>query len=159
MAEEKITRTYTVPLRRGFNETPRYKRTNKAVRVLREFLVKHMKSENIRLGDKLNELIWTKGIKNPPPRVKITVTKDKEGIVRAELEGTEYKDFKQQDKKEEPKSAKEKLQSAVKGAKGDKKETKEEAETKVESKPVTPVKKEAPKTPAKPVAEKTEDKV
>jgi large subunit ribosomal protein L31e len=136
MAEEKITRTYTIPLRRGYAETPRYKRTNKAVRVLKEFLAKHMKSEDVRLGKELNEYMWAKGIQNPPPRVSVIVTKDKEGIVRAELEGKVYTDFKQQDKKEEPKSMKEKLQSKVKEAKtGTKKET---ATSSAQEQPATP---------------------
>jgi len=164
MAEEKITRTYTIPLRRGYAETPRYKRTNKAVRVLKEFLAKHMKSEDVRLGKELNEYMWAKGIQNPPPRVSVNVTKDKEGIVRAELEGKVYTDFKQQDKKEEPKSMKEKLQSKVKEAKtGTKKETVEE--TSAQEQPATPPKvSEKPTetqatTPAKETAKKsTEEK-
>ncbi len=124
MTDDKlITRTYTVPLRRGFTETPRYKRTNKAVRVLKKFLMQHMKSNTIKLGSQLNELLWAKGIKNPPPRVKITASKDTEGIVRAELEGVAYKDFKQQEKKEEPKGLKEKIQSKVKGTKKDEEPT------------------------------------
>ena len=75
-----IKREYIIPLRRGFANTPRYKRTNKAVRVLKEFIKKHMKSEEIRLGKKLNEFLWKDGIKNPPAKVNVIVTKDKDNI-------------------------------------------------------------------------------
>ena len=43
-----------------------------------------MKSENIKLGKYLNQKIWKNGPKNPPSKVKINVTMEKE-IVMAEL--------------------------------------------------------------------------
>jgi hypothetical protein len=46
-----------------------------------------MKSDDVRLGRHLNLEIWKHGIKNPPPRIKITTQKDDKGIVRAELHG------------------------------------------------------------------------
>ncbi len=135
---EEIKREYVIPLRRGFLNTPRYKRTNKAVRVLKEFLVKNMKSENIRIGPRLNLFLWKDGIRNPPAKVKVTVTKDKEGIVRAELIGFQYVDFKQIES-EEPKNLKEKLQDKVKGtprdAEGEVKQKAEISKPKAEAKP------------------------
>ena len=35
---EEMKRTYVIPLRRGARNTPRYKRTNKSVKVLRAFV-------------------------------------------------------------------------------------------------------------------------
>jgi len=117
MTEEIIKRTYVIPLRRGFFNTPRYKRTNKAVTVLKNFLVKHMKTEDVKLGKHLNEFLWKNGIKNPPAKVKVEVTKDKEGRVRAELVGKEYVDFKMQEKVDKNQSFKEKIKSKVTDAK------------------------------------------
>jgi large subunit ribosomal protein L31e len=133
MAEE-IKRTYVIPLRRGFINTPRYKRTNKAVRVLKEFLKKHMKSEDIKIGPALNDLLWVNGIKNPPGKVTVDVTKDSKGVVRAELKGVKYVDFKLADKVNKNASFKEKLQSKVSAAKESKKESEETKEVKT-SKP------------------------
>lgn len=147
---EDIKRTYTIPLRRGYCNTPRYKRTNKAVRVLKAFLVRHMKSEDIKLGKNLNEFIWAKGIRNPPSKVRVDVVKDKEGVVKVELVGKEYKDFKVQEKTERNQSLKEKLKSKVSSATDgatEKVEKKPKAETKTE-KPVAP-KKESAKTATK----------
>lgn len=127
--ETTIKRTYTIPLREKFANTPRHKRTNKAVRVLKEFLVKHMKSDDVKIGPALNEILWKDGIKNPPGKVKVTVTKDKEGTVRAELEGIDYVDFKPQEKKADPTSLKEKIEAKVEGTSKKtpvKKESKEE---------------------------------
>ncbi|MDP3639694.1 MAG: 50S ribosomal protein L31e [Nanoarchaeota archaeon] len=92
-----LERTYTVPLRKEFRKSPRWKRTKKAVIALREFLVKHMKSDHVRIGKELNEALWVRGIKNPPHKVKLIARKDAEGVVTAELFGVQ---------KEEPKESK-----------------------------------------------------
>ena len=80
-----IERTYNVPLRKEYRKVPRWRRTKKAVDALREFLVKHMKSEDVKLSKELNEHVWKHGIKNPPHHVKINVTKDEKGVVNADL--------------------------------------------------------------------------
>jgi len=95
MAEEKqetkiiLERSYTIPLRREFLKAPTHKRTNRAVRAVKQFLQKHMKADNIKLGKNLNLKLWENGIRNPPHKVKINAIKDSEGIVRAELTGKE----------------------------------------------------------------------
>lgn len=166
---EEITRMYTIPLRKRYAETPRHNRTNKAVRVLKEFIVKHMKSENIKIGVKLNELMWKNGIKNPPSKVKVTAIKDKEGVVRVELEGVEYVDFKVQEKVDKNQSFKEKLQNKVQTAKDDGK-TKDNKkntvkvkslEESIEAKPATKTTKQKVEEKAKtekPVVTKVEEK-
>jgi large subunit ribosomal protein L31e len=81
----KIEREYNIPLRREFQKVPCYKRAKKAVKAAKEFLVKHMKSEDVKLGKHLNEKIWERGIKNPPHHVLVVATKDDQGKVYAEL--------------------------------------------------------------------------
>lgn len=116
MAEE-IKRNYTIPLRRGYANTPRYKRTHKAIRVLKAFLIQHFKTEDIKLGKELNEFMWRHGIKNPPSRVKVTAVQDKDGVVKVELEGKEYVEFKVKEKTEKNQSFQEKLKGKVAAAK------------------------------------------
>jgi large subunit ribosomal protein L31e len=84
MSSEPLTRTYTVPLRRAF-EAPRYRRTKVAVRLIREFATRHMKSEEIKLDEDLNEYLWSRGITNPPRRVKLEMEKDEDGVVSVRL--------------------------------------------------------------------------
>lgn len=137
-----IEREYIIPLRRGFQNTPRYKRTHKAIRVLREFLVKNMKSDNVKIGSKLNDFLWRHGIQNPPAKVKVIATKDKEGVVRAELVGHKYVDFKQIEESAEPQNLKEKLQSKVSNSKS------QDSEQKTEEKQVAhEIKKGVARTP------------
>lgn len=125
MAEKKeskstLERVYTIPLRSAFRNAASHRKTNKAVKALREFLMKHMKSEDVRLGQHLNQFLWKHGIKNPPARVTVKAIKDEDGVVRAELEGKMFKEsVRPIAKEEEPSSLKEKLVDKLGGKKDD----------------------------------------
>ncbi|MDO8741316.1 MAG: 50S ribosomal protein L31e [Candidatus Woesearchaeota archaeon] len=82
-----LERTYNVPLRRRVQFSPRHKRAKKAVNVLRDFLKKHMKSDQVKIGKYANLEIWKHGIKNVPHHIKVDVKKDDKGVVFAELAG------------------------------------------------------------------------
>lgn len=74
--ETKIEREYTIPLRDKCRPVPRYKKTNKAVKTVKEFLARHMKIRDrdlkkIKLDVYLNEALWFRGIKNPPHKIKV----------------------------------------------------------------------------------------
>ena len=87
--EEEIQeeRYYVVPLaKKGFEKVPRWKRSKKAIIVLREFLTRHMKPEgDVYISQELNERVWENGIKNPPRKIRVRVTKSVDGVVRAYL--------------------------------------------------------------------------
>lgn len=114
MAKENIKtieRTYNVPLRKEFLKVPRWRRTEKAITALKQFLAKHMKSEEVKLSKDVNEEIWKHGIRNPPHHVKVNVSKDAEGVVKAELFGVKKEGKKKETekpKKEEVRVAEEK---------------------------------------------------
>jgi len=80
----ELERVYTIPLKRS-SVVPRTKRTPKAIRVLRAFIKRHMKATEIVIGNDVNELIWSRGIRTPPRYVKVKAVKDKEGIVTVSL--------------------------------------------------------------------------
>ncbi len=138
-----LERVYNVPLRKEFQKVASWRRTEKAVKALREFIAKHMKSENVIIGRYVNLLLWKHGIKNPPHHVKVNAVKDEKGRVSVEL--TEL-----------PASAKRELEKE-KGLK-EKKEVKEEAKKKEEEakKAEEAKKKEAEKKPKE--AKKEEQK-
>lgn len=109
-----LERLYNVPLRKQWLKVPRHRRANKAVKALKTFLSKHMKSDEIRLGMHVNEYIWSKGIKNPPHHVKVHAVKDEDGVVKAELEGYDFRGaIKSKPKEEAPTGLKGKLQEAM----------------------------------------------
>ena len=81
----KIEREYIIPLRKSTNKVPSYKKTNKAVRTIKEFLARHMKVEDrdldkVKVDKYLNEMIWHRGIKHPPAKIKVKAVKEN-GIV------------------------------------------------------------------------------
>ena len=51
MADERI---YVVPLSDA-KSAVRYKRASRAAKILREFIIKHMKSENVKIDSSVNE--------------------------------------------------------------------------------------------------------
>jgi large subunit ribosomal protein L31e len=73
-------RTYTIPLRRVWGP-PRGKRTPRAMRLLRAFVKRHMKAENVEISNEVNEELWARGIRKPPREIKVRLVKDKEGRV------------------------------------------------------------------------------
>lgn len=85
--EEEIVeeRLYTVPLRRAFWTGSRLHRSNQAVRVLREFVTRHMKPEELLIQPEVNDRIWARGIQKPPRRIRVRVTKNSDNLVRVYL--------------------------------------------------------------------------
>lgn len=159
-----LERTYNIPLRKEFLKVPRYKRSKKAIAGLRKFLSRHMKSDNIKLGKHLNELIWQHGIRNPPHHVQVTAIKDDQNVVRAELIGKpifepepikeEKKGKKAEEKKEtETKPVEEKATEEVKS---ENKAAEASESNPVEAAQAEPTKEEKPKRLRKKKAEKTE---
>jgi large subunit ribosomal protein L31e len=144
-AKEKIERSYNVPLRKSFRPTAKHKKTPRALRTLRDFLKKHMKVEEVKLGMHLNEHLWKHGIKNPPHHVKVHVIKEG-NVARAELEGFEFKEAVKSEKKE-PETMKDKLAAKL-GAKEVVEEKKKADEKKPEEKKAEE-NKEAPKAEKK----------
>jgi large subunit ribosomal protein L31e len=90
--EEDIVeeRFYTIPLRKAWI-VPRKKRAPKAARIVKSFVLKHMKvrteaegeeePEKLVIDNTVNEKLWSKGIEKPPRKIKVRVVKDKEGVV------------------------------------------------------------------------------
>lgn len=127
MAEKKeeivLERIYVVPLRRIFLRASKWKRAIRAVKAVREFAMKHMKSENVKLGGEVNELILSHSMQHPPSRVKVVMRKNSEGVVRVSLPESEKKAKKEEPKKAEKKPEVKKLEPKKSEAK---KEIKEE---------------------------------
>ena len=148
-----VKRVYNVPLRKEWLKVPRYKRSKKAVKALKEFLMKHMKTDNVKLGRYVNELVWKHGIRNPPHHVKVEVEKNAEGMAFAELIGAPkpvVPEPKKGKKVEEKKDAKPEAKKA-KREEPDEKESLEaqiEEEVKKDEQKPEPAKKAAPKKKA-----------
>ncbi|RME54622.1 50S ribosomal protein L31e [Candidatus Woesearchaeota archaeon] len=83
-----MERKYIIPLRKAWLKVPIYYRSRKAVKATREFLRRHMKVEDVKIGKYLNKKLWARGNRNPPHKVEVLATKvEDEGkvYVKAEL--------------------------------------------------------------------------
>jgi ribosomal protein L31E len=148
---EKIEREYIIPLRAKWKHVARYKKTNRAVKAVKEFLVRHMGIRDrdlnkVRIDKLLNEYLWQRSIQNPPNKVKVKAIKI-DGIVRVEMAELpanlkfkrtrlENRDKKAMEVAEKKKSMLEKLKEAREQKEEENKaqETQEEAKEKEEKK-------------------------
>jgi large subunit ribosomal protein L31e len=55
------------------------------VRILREFVERHMKPEELLIQPEVNDRIWSRGIQKPPRRIRIRATKNSDNLVRVYL--------------------------------------------------------------------------
>ncbi len=87
LKEGEHRRTYVIPLRKA-HRAPRKKRAKVAVRVIREFIARHLRNpEKIVIHEKVNEQIWSRSIEKPPRKIKVDVqfTVEEGKVVEAEV--------------------------------------------------------------------------
>jgi large subunit ribosomal protein L31e len=96
--EEEIVeeRTYTIPLGKASITSPN-KRAPKAMRIIKDFVKRHMKLEARReveeeeeprrliISNSVNERVWRRGIEKPPRKIRVRAAKDKDGNVTVYL--------------------------------------------------------------------------
>jgi|SRR5579883_2275338 len=153
MSAEATERIYTINLGKVLL-SPNNQRAKRAINMIREFAIKHMKSENIKIEEEISHLVWARGIRHPPRKIRVKITKDDGNVIvskyQEEKKADETKsEKKSDDKKKSDKSKKEEKKVEEKKEKVEKK-TEEKKESKTEEKP----KKEEKKAEEKAVEEK-----
>lgn len=73
--EDTLARIYTINFSKAWL-TPKHKRTDRVINMIKEFAIKHMKSSQIKIDQELNRYIWEKGKTNPPRKVRVRIVKD-----------------------------------------------------------------------------------
>ena len=135
MSEETLERVYTINLGKVWL-SPNNQRAKRAINMIKEFATRHMKSENIKIEEDVSHIVWARGIRHPPRKIRVKLTRDDDGNILI----SKY----EEEKKVEEKS---------KGKKADKKIEKKE-EKKVEEKPKETIESKIEETPK----EKKEEK-
>jgi large subunit ribosomal protein L31e len=98
--EEEIVeeRFYTIPLSKAWLVPPN-KRAPKAIRIIRDFIKRHMKLEagkegkeeeeaepkRLIISNEVNERVWSRGIEKPPRKIRVRAARDKDGNVTVYL--------------------------------------------------------------------------
>lgn len=84
MVDKLKEQVYVIPLGK-VRRVPRWRRSAKAMKDIREFLGHHMKSEDVKLDASINEKVWSRGSQKPPARIRVRAMKLEDGQVQAEL--------------------------------------------------------------------------
>ena len=95
---QESERVYTVNLGKVLL-TPNNQRAKRAINMVKEFARRHMKMEQIKIEEDLSHLLWSRGIKHPPRKVRVRMTKTDEGYVLiSKYEGEQHLDEKKDEK-------------------------------------------------------------
>ncbi|MDI6826263.1 MAG: 50S ribosomal protein L31e [Candidatus Aenigmarchaeota archaeon] len=129
--EERI---YTINLRKAISKAPRWEKSKKSIAVVRNFLKRHMKGDEVKIGKSITEEIWNKGSQNPPRSIRIhaiQTEEDEKKIIKAELLGVPFPAEKEKKKevKEEEKTKEEAKKGGTKTEEKPKEEAKKEEKT------------------------------
>ncbi|MEM2112614.1 MAG: 50S ribosomal protein L31e [Candidatus Nitrosocaldus sp.] len=100
-------RVYTINLGRVVL-APDNRRSKRAINMIREFAMRHMKSEEVIIDEELNELVWARGIRSPPRRVRVLISKDASGIITVKPYKQEEVSRKGEEEEEEKKTGEKK---------------------------------------------------
>jgi len=136
---QDVERVYTINLGKVLL-SPDNQRAKRAVNMIKEFARHHMKIEQVKLEEDVSHLLWAKGIRHPPRKIRVRMTKTDEGYVLVSIYEGEEESIKGEEKKveSEPEPA-------------TKPEPKAESEPKAEPEP-KPEPKAAPEPKAEPAA-------
>lgn len=94
---EELERIFTIPLP-VTKRVPKTKRAPRAIKEIKEFIRQHMeertpsdeedekeKKRDVWIDYKLNELIWSRGIENPPAHVRVKAIRFEDGLIEVSL--------------------------------------------------------------------------
>jgi large subunit ribosomal protein L31e len=80
----ELERVYTIPLRKT-KDLVRSRRADLAVRDVKRFLSRHMKSDDIWVDNEVNEHLWARGKFTIPSRIRVRATRFSDGVVEVTL--------------------------------------------------------------------------
>jgi large subunit ribosomal protein L31e len=123
LSKEVLERIYTINLGKVLL-SPNNQRAKRAINMIRQFATKHMKSETVKIEEEISHLVWERGIRHPPRKIRVKMTKDEDGNIIV----SKY----QEEKKIEEKPKKEEKKVEEKPKKEEKKTTESKSEKKKE---------------------------
>ena len=120
---QELERVYTINLGKVLLSQSQH-RAVRAINMIKEFARHHMKVEEIKIEEELSHQIWAKGVRSPPRKVRVRMSKTDEGYVlvspydeEAESKVVPEKETpKVEDKVEETPAVEEKVEDTVEEA-------------------------------------------
>ena len=96
---QELERVYTIPLGKVLLSQSQH-RSVRAINMIREFARKHMKTQEIKIDEEVAHLIWSKGVRSPPRKIRVKMVKTDDGHILV----TNYQDDVESDEKDSKKS-------------------------------------------------------
>jgi len=137
---QELERVYTINLGKVLL-SPNNQRAKRAINMIKEYARHHMKNEEVKIEESLSHLIWKRGIKHPPRKIRVSMTKTDQGFVLVSPYEEEIEETTKPKEEKKNKQVKEKPESESKEI--------ETGESKEELTPKEPEAKE-PQTKSKP---------
>ena len=88
---QELERVYTINLGKVLL-SPDNQRAKRAINIIKEFARHHMKTTDVKIDEDLAHQVWERGIKHPPRKVRVRMTKMEEGHVLVALHEVETKE-------------------------------------------------------------------
>ncbi|MCE2614271.1 MAG: 60S ribosomal protein L31, partial [Nitrosopumilus sp. (ex Thoosa mismalolli)] len=77
---QELERVYTINLGKVLLSQSQH-RAVRAINMIKEFARHHMKVEDIKIEEELAHQIWAKGVRSPPRKIRVRMSKTNEGYV------------------------------------------------------------------------------
>jgi len=77
---QELERVYTINLGKVLLSVNTH-RAPRAINMIKEFAQHHMKTSEIKIEEDLAHIIWSKGVRNPPRKIRVRMSKTDEGYV------------------------------------------------------------------------------
>ena len=103
---QELERVYTIPLGKVLL-SPDNQRAKRAINMIKEFARKHMKTQEIKIDEDVNQLVWARGICRPPRKIRVLLTKTDQGHILVSTYEEEESEVKEVKTKESPSDVKE----------------------------------------------------
>ncbi len=92
---EEVERVFTIPLSMTRN-VPKTKRAPRAIKEIKEYVRRHLadrtpseeegaEKKDVWIDYRLNEFLWSKGIENPPSKVRVKAIRFEDGLIEVSL--------------------------------------------------------------------------
>ena len=77
---QELERVYTIPLGKVLL-SPNTHRAVRAINMIKEFARHHMKTYTVKIDEEISHIIWARGVRSPPRKIRVKMTKTDEGYI------------------------------------------------------------------------------
>ena len=99
---QELERVYTINLGKVLLSVDTH-RAPRAINMIKEFARHHMKTSEIKIEEDLAHIIWSRGVRSPPRKIRVRMSKTDEGYILVSPYTDEPETPSKEVKKEAPK--------------------------------------------------------